>query len=84
MKDYGLTRSTVKPEPFKMNEYSVYICTDIEPFEEEIDGEMFTGWQYKMVQYSKDEYILLQQQKIDEEITNTQLALCEIVEGMEG
>lgn len=84
MKDYGLTKSTVKPEPFKMDEYSVYICTDIEPFEEEIDGETFTGWQYKMVQYSKDEYILLQQQKIDEEITNTQLALCEIVEGMEG
>lgn len=84
MKDYGLTKSTIKPEPFKMDEYSVYICTDIEPFEKEIEGEMFTGWQYKMVRYSKDEYIMLQQQKIDEEITNTQLALCEIVEGMEG
>lgn len=84
MKDYGLTKSTIKPEPFKMDEYSVYICTDIEPFEEKIDGETFTGWQYKMVQYSKGEYIMLQQQKIDEEITNTQLALCEIVEGMEG
>lgn len=84
MKDYGLTKSTIKPEPFKMDEYSVYICTDIKPFEEEIDGETFTGYSYHMVQYDKDEYIMLQQQKIDEEITNTQLALCEIVEGMEG
>lgn len=84
MIDYGLTRSTVKPELFRMDEHSVYICTDIKPFAEDIEGEIFEGWQYKMVQYPKDEYIMLQQRKIDEEITNTQLALCEIVEGMEG
>lgn len=80
MTDYGIVRSTVKPEPIKIDEYSVWINTDIRPVEE----ETFTGYSYHMVQYDKDEYIMLQQQKIDEEITNTQLALCEIVEGMEG
>lgn len=83
MKDYGIVESSVKPEPIRIDEYSVWISTDITPFEKEIDGETFTGYSYHSVQYDKDEYIMLQQQKIDEEITNAQLALCEIYESME-
>lgn len=49
MKDYGLVKSTVRPEEKKIDEYSVWICTDITETEE--------GFEYNMVQYSKDEYI---------------------------
>lgn len=84
MKDYGLTRSTVKPEPIRADKYSVYICTDIAPFEEELEGESFKGWQYNMVRYDKDEYILLRQRRIDGEITSAQLAVCDLYERMEG
>lgn len=83
MKDYGIVKSAAKPEPIKIDEYSVWVHTDIKPFEEEIEGETFTGYSYHMVQYNKDEYIMHQQELIEEQITNTQLALCEIVEEME-
>jgi len=82
MTDYGIVESAVKPEPIKTDEYSVWISTDITPFEREIEGEMFVGFSYHSMQYDKNEYIMLQQRKIDEEITNTQLALCEIYESM--
>lgn len=84
MKDYGIVESSVKPDPIKIDAYSVYISTDITPFSRLIDGEEFTGYSYRMVQYDKDEYIMLQQQKIDSDITDMQLALCELYEGTEG
>lgn len=80
MTDYGIVKSTTKPESIKIDEYSVWINTDIEAIEEEIEGEVFTGFSYHMVQYSKDEYIMRQQEIIEEQITNTQLALCELAE----
>lgn len=36
-----------------------------------------------MVQYDKDEYIMRQQDMIEEQIINTQLALCELYESTE-
>lgn len=83
MTDYGIVKSAVKPEPIKIDEYSVWVNTDIQPIEEEIDGETFEGWEYHMVQYSKDEYIIYQQALIEEQITDVQLALCELAENME-
>lgn len=84
MTDYGIVKSAVKPEPIKIDEYSVWVNTDIQLIEEEFEGEVVTSYSYHMVQYSKDEYIMHQQNLIEEQITNTQLALCEIVEEMEG
>ena len=83
MKDYGTVISAVKPNPIKVDEYSVWIHTDIEAFSKEMDGMTFSGWQYRMVQYDKDEYIMHQQEIIEEQITNTQLALCELAENAE-
>lgn len=82
MKDYGTVESAVKPEPIKIDEYSVWVSTEITPFEREIDGEIFTGYSYRLAQYDKDEYIMLQHRTIEEQVTDTQLALCEIFENM--
>lgn len=49
MTDYGIVKSTVRPEEKKVDEYSVWVNTDI--------AETADGWEYHMVQYSKDEYI---------------------------
>lgn len=84
MKDYGTVKSAIKPNPLKIDEYSVWINSDIEPYEEEVDGETLTGFSYHMVQYDKDEYILNQQTDIENQITDTQLALCELYERNEG
>ena len=51
MKDYGIVKSAVRPEEKVVDEYSVWVNTDI--------AETAGGWEYHMVQYTKDEYIKL-------------------------
>ena len=51
MKDYGFVQSGVKPEENIVDEYSVWVNTDI--------AETADGWEYHMVRYTKDEYIRL-------------------------
>lgn len=51
MTDYGIVRSAVRPEGLVVDEYSVWVNTDI--------AQTSDGWKYRMVQYGKDEYIKL-------------------------
>ena len=51
MTDYGIVKSTVRPEEKVVDEYSVWVNTDI--------SEINDGWEYHMVRYTKDEYIKL-------------------------
>ena len=79
MKDYGIVQSAVKPEEKIVDEYSVWVNTDI--------AETADGWEYHMVQYSKDEYIKLMVDKnaaLEEQLTDTQLALCDVFEMIGG
>lgn len=84
MTDYGIVKSSVKPEPIKIDEYSVWVNTDIRSIEEEIDGEVFTGYSYHLIHYDKDEYIMHQHEIIEEQLTDTQLALCDLYESIGG
>ena len=79
MKDYGTVQSAVRPEEKVVDEYSVWVNTDI--------AETADGWEYHMVQYSKDEYIKLMVDKnaaLEEQLTDTQLALCDVFEMIGG
>ena len=49
MKSYGTVKSAVRPDEKIVDEYSVWVNSDITKTEE--------GFEYHMVQYSKDEYI---------------------------
>ena len=51
MTDYGTVRSAVRPEGLAVDEYSVWVNTDI--------AQTAAGFEYNMVRYSKDEYIKL-------------------------
>lgn len=51
MTDYGIVKSTVRPEEKKVDEFSVWVNTEI--------TQTSDGWEYHMVQYTKDEYIKL-------------------------
>ncbi|MBQ3299337.1 MAG: hypothetical protein IJG99_03495 [Ruminococcus sp.] len=51
MTDYGIVKSTVRPEEKKVDEFSVWVNTEI--------TQTSGGWEYRMVQYTKDEYIKL-------------------------
>lgn len=87
MKDYGTVRSTVRPEAVRVDEYSIWKCSDIREVSENVGEENeFVGWEYEMVRYDKNEFIRMQiseSAELSEQITNTQLALCELCEDME-
>lgn len=82
MIDYERVRSTVRPEPVRIDEYSVWINTEIS----EIEGEQ-TEYEYRMIRYTKDEYIKLMAEKnaeLESQLTDTQLALCDVYEMIGG
>lgn len=87
MKNFGRQKSTVKPDEMVIDEFSVWIHSDIQEVSEPgiDDQEGFTGYEFNMVQYTKDEFIMQQAEQnkvLQEEVTNTQLALCEVYELM--
>lgn len=86
MVDYGKVRSTVKPEPIVIDEFSVWQHTDIQEIYENVGEENeFVGYEFNMVQYDKNEFILKQAEEnsaLSQQITDTQLALCEVYELM--
>lgn len=85
MIDYGIVRSTVKPEKVEIDEYSVWMNTDIKEIEVQSEDESHTEYEYNQVRYTKDEYIKLIDERnatLEGQLTDTQLALCEIFEEM--
>jgi len=88
MIDYGRVRSAVKPEPIVIDDFSVWAHTDIKAVSENVGEENeFIGFEYTMVQYTKDEYIKRMDEKnreLEGQITDTQVALCEAYEAILG
>lgn len=85
MKDYGKTRSVERPEEKVIDEHSVWVASDIEEVSEAgtDDQEGFTGFEYNLVQYDKDEYIKMIDDKnasLEQQMTDTQIALCDVYE----
>lgn len=61
MVDYGKVRSTVKPEPIVIDEFSVWQHTNIQAVSENVGEENeFVGFEFNMIQFTKDEFILQQ------------------------
>lgn len=85
MIDHGKVRSTVAPEPMVVDEFSVWVHSNITPVEEAVGEEVFTGFEYDMIQYDKDEYIKIiteKNQNMETQLTDVQLAMVELYEGM--
>ena len=64
MKVYTKLRSSVQPQSVQITPNSVIVASDIQAYEEVIDGHTLAGFEYKGTEYTKDEYMLLQDQKI--------------------
>lgn len=86
MKNYGTQRSTIKPESIKVDEYSVWVHNNVKEVSENIGSDNeFVGYEFIMVQYTKDEYIQIQAERnteLETQVTNTQFALVELYEVM--
>lgn len=84
MINHGKVRSTIKPESMVIDEYSVWIHEDIQEIEvsnepnDESETKTHIEYEYTMIQYDKNEYIMNQAQQI----TDTEMALCEIYESL--
>lgn len=83
MKDMGVVRgSAEQAKELIVGSDTVYVHSDIEQIEGE-HGEIL--FQYHEIQYGKDEYIKLiseQNTELQQQITDTQIALCEVYEMM--
>ncbi len=86
MKDLGIVYgSAEQAEPLIIGVDTVYVHTDITPLINENDADSHI-FKYHEIQYGKDEYIKLISEKnteLENQLTNTQVALCEIYEMME-
>lgn len=87
MKEIGkVTGNAEQAKPLVIGKDTVYVHTGIVPVEK--NGKVIEGlFTYYEIQYSKDEYIELmvrQNEQLDKDLTNTQLALCEIYESIGG
>ena len=88
MKDWGTLHSKKQPEPKVIDEYSVWIASDITECDmpggnTDEDAEPEKGWEYSLVQYDKDEYIKIMDDRnasLEQQLTDTQLALCDVYE----
>lgn len=75
-----IVQSTVKPKEIEIDEYSVWINTDIHEISVEDKKGSHIEYEYNQIQYSKDEYIKL----LEDKLTDTQMALCDIFEMIGG
>ena len=84
MKNYGKQKSTIKPNPLVIDKFSIWQYSNILEINEDFGEENeFIGFEFDMIQYDKDEFIEMQQQKsinIENQLTQTQLALVELYE----
>ena len=83
MKEYGLTKSAVEPQAVEITETKVFVATDIEQVTSNIDDQEVQEWQFNFFEYEKDEYIKIISEKnleLETELTDTQLALCDVYE----
>ena len=83
MKRYGKTRGTEKPEAIVIDEYSVWISTNVKEIKvtDSFDNEnesTHTEYEYDLTQYEKDEYIKLKLAEQEEGI----LELADLIGGM--
>lgn len=87
MINYGKVRSTVRPEQKVIDEYSVWVNTDVEVVAVSDEEDERVEYEYTQTRYTKDEYIKLMDDKntqLEEQLTDTQIALCDVYEMIGG
>ena len=80
-----IVRSSTKPKNIEILKNKVFVSSNITEVEKNFDDETYTEYEYELIEYSKDEYIKSLAQKnteLENSLTKTQLALCEIYEGV--
>lgn len=77
---HGKTQSAVMPKAVEILESKVFVASNIEAVEQEVDGVSATMYEFDYTEYDKDEYI----RALETQLTETQLALCDVYELISG
>jgi len=79
MIDQGRIRSTVRPDEIVVDDYSVWVNTDVQEVVVTHEGDTHTEYEYHQVQYIKDEYIkqMIAENKENNHLMNTILGVNE-------
>ncbi len=81
MINYGRIKGQVEPPEIEMTNTSVFVASNIEPYTETIDDVTINGYEYDYVSYTKDEYLLQQNQSI--RALQEELAAAKVLLGVE-
>lgn len=76
MVNLGKVRAAEAPENMVIDEYSVWIAENITEVTVTDEQGTHTEYEFDLKQYDKDEYI----HAMDDQLTDAQLALCELYE----
>ena len=85
MKNHGRVRSTVEPLAVEITASKVFVASDIEEITVTMEEDTHAEFQFNLIEYDKDEYIKIISEKneeLEQQMTDTQLALCEVYELM--
>ena len=83
MKNYGVQKSSALPNNFEITDSKVFVYENIEKIISKIEDQEITEYQFNLIEYDKDEYIKIISEKneeLNQQIIDTQLALCEVYE----
>lgn len=78
--------AAVEPEEIVVSKDAVYVASNITPYEKTVEDQTMSGYQYDCEIYTKDEYLIKltrENEKLKEDILDTQMALIELYEGGE-
>ena len=87
MINHGRVQSTVKPKEIEIDEHSVWENKDISEMTVTDENGEHTEYEFSQTQYSKNEYIKFlhnNNKELEDKLTDTQLALCDVYEMIGG
>ena len=83
MRNRGLGRAGERPEAVVVDEHSVWVASNVQSVTVRDESGEHTEYEFNLVQYEKDEFIhgmIEQNQSLEQQLTDTQIALCDVYE----
>lgn len=81
--NHGLVRACEQPEAVVVDEHSVWVASEVQSVTVRDESGEHTEYEFNLVQYEKDEFIhgmIEQNQSLEQQLTDTQIALCDVYE----
>lgn len=64
MREFVKLHSIARPQDIEITANAVYLAKNITPYEEIIEGRTVSGYEYDCTEYTKDEYLIHQNELI--------------------